>query len=111
MAPSDIEKPRTPGRVLQFPSPRGPKVDPLAPPVTQERLRQCADLWMQELTAIRAMREFTLQLEADMAGGAEVEAGELVFDRDLKVVRHKRQAEVENLRWAPAPVEALGAVR
>jgi hypothetical protein len=69
--------------------------------VTQERLRRGAELLVQEMAVMRAMRQFRMELEADLACGAETEAGELIFDRELKVVRHKSRTGA-NLQQVPA---------
>lgn len=60
---------------------------PSAPKITQERLRQGIQFLTQEFLAVRAMREFTLAMETDLAAGATIEGGELTFDQMLKVIR------------------------
>lgn len=58
-----------------------------APQVTQERLLKGKQLLEQEWAAIRAARQYLLELENDLLSGSDVEAGELVFDQALKMVR------------------------
>lgn len=55
--------------------------------ITQERLRRGMQLLEEEWAAIRATRQFLLDLENDLMTGAEVEHGELCFDEALKMVR------------------------
>lgn len=57
------------------------------PIVTQQRLRRGLELMREEHRISSELREFALQLEADLGAGAEIEAGDLIFDRDLKVAR------------------------
>jgi hypothetical protein len=57
--------------------------------ITQERLRKGAELLAQEYQIIRALRQFTMDIEADLRAGASLETGELTFDRELKVVRQQ----------------------
>jgi hypothetical protein len=59
------------------------------PPITQERLAKGMDLFREELRVGQALREFRMQLEADLAAGSDVDPGDLQFDRDLKVIRRK----------------------
>jgi hypothetical protein len=99
---ANTETQRTPGRVVPFPMrARAFQAGPAASPVTQERLRRGADLLVQEIAAIRATRQFAMELAADLANGAEIEYGELTFDRELKVVRHKDRTAAK-LRQVPA---------
>ena len=56
-------------------------------PVTQARLAEAFRLHREELRIIQDLREFRLQLEADLAAGCEMEGGDLIYDRELKVVR------------------------
>ncbi len=70
--------------------------------VTQERLRKGAELLAEEWRIVREMREFTLALESDLAAGAEIESGDLVFDRELKMIRFKRQVHPAVVTPIPA---------
>ena len=63
-----------------------PPVDP-ARPVTQVRLAEGLQLHLEEMRIIRARREFRLRLEADLAAGAQIEEGDLLYDPELKIVR------------------------
>ena len=58
-------------------------------PITQARLAEGLQLHLAEMRVAQALRDFRLQLEADFAAGSEPEAGDLFFDRDLKIVRRK----------------------
>jgi hypothetical protein len=69
--------------------------------ITQERLRKGAELLAQEYQIVRALRQFTMDIEADLHAGAAVEAGELTFDRELKVVRQRTRNSTA-LRQFPA---------
>ncbi len=55
--------------------------------ISQDRLQKGKELLEQEWAAIRAARQFLMELENELSAGAEVEAGELVFDEVLKMVR------------------------
>jgi hypothetical protein len=55
--------------------------------ISQERLQKGKELLEQEWAAIRAARQFLMELENDLSAGAEVETGALVFDEVLKMVR------------------------
>jgi hypothetical protein len=67
---------------------------PLGPtpssPVTQQRLHAIDDLLAQELLVISTRRKLLMEIEADLAAGAEIEPGELLYHRELKMVRRKR---------------------
>jgi hypothetical protein len=65
-------------------------------PVTQTRLAQGYELYLEEMRVTRALREFRMQLEADLAAGAEVEAGDLLFDPEVKIVRRNGPATIAN---------------
>ena len=69
--------------------------------ITQERLRKGAELLAQEYQIVRALRQFTIDIEADLRAGAPVETGELTFDRELKLVRKQIQNSTV-LRQFPA---------
>ena len=69
--------------------------------ITQERLSRGAELLAQEYQIVRALRQFTIDIEADLRDGAAVETGELTFDRELKVVRRRTQNPT-GLRQFPA---------
>jgi hypothetical protein len=59
-------------------------------PVTQERLRAIDELLAQELLVMSTRRKLLMEIEADLAAGAEIEPGELIYQRELKMVRRKR---------------------
>jgi hypothetical protein len=59
-------------------------------PVTQERLRAIDELLAQELLVMSTRRKLLMDIEADLAAGAEIEPGELIYQRELKMVRRKR---------------------
>jgi hypothetical protein len=67
------------------------------PVVSQERLRRGMELIREEIRIAREMREFALQIEADLQAGAEVELGDLVFDRELKVARRRTASPVKSV--------------
>lgn len=58
--------------------------------ITQKELKEAADLqaavWMSERAAHLAIE----RLRARLFHGASIEDGALVFDRELKMVRHRR---------------------
>jgi len=58
-----------------------------AEPITQARLAQALQLHLEEMRITQALREFRLQLEADLASGAQIERGDLRYDPELKIVR------------------------
>jgi hypothetical protein len=62
------------------------------PLVTQARLAEGLQLHLEEIRVARALREFRMQMELDLAAGSEIEAGDLLFDHDLKIVRRKAPA-------------------
>jgi hypothetical protein len=62
-------------------------------PVTQERLRHGIQLIEEQRRILDALQEFKLSVDRDLAGGAEIEAGELTFDRDLKIVRQRKSTQ------------------
>jgi hypothetical protein len=75
-------------KVIPFPSAkRSP--DP-ANVISQERLRLGRELLEREWGAVRALREFQIALEKDLAEGAQLAPGELIFDRQLKIVTARR---------------------
>ena len=59
------------------------------PLVTQGRLAEGLQLHLEEIRVARALREFRMQMELDLAAGSEIETGDLRFDPDLKIVRRK----------------------
>ena len=65
-------------------------------PVTQARLAEGLELYLEEMRVTRAAREFRMQLEADLAAGSEIEAGDLLFDPELKIVRRKSSGAIAN---------------
>lgn len=67
------------------------------PVVSQERLRKGLELIREEIRVVREMREFALQIEADLQAGAEIETGDLVFDRELKVARRRMATPVSSV--------------
>lgn len=58
-----------------------------ARPITQERLRKGAELLAQEYQIVRALRQFTMDIEAELRAGAPVETGELKQIRNLTALR------------------------
>jgi hypothetical protein len=62
-------------------------------PITQERLREGIHLLEEQRRILDALQDFKLSVDRDLAGGAEIEAGELTFDRDLKIVRQRKGTE------------------
>jgi len=75
-------------KVIPFPSAkRSPEP---AAVISQERLRLGRELLEREWAAIRALREFQIALEKDLSEGAQLAAGELTFDRQLKIVTARR---------------------
>jgi hypothetical protein len=65
----------------------------LPSPITQERLRDGIRLLEEQRRILDALQEFKLSVDRDLAGGAEIEAGELTFDRDLKIVRQRKSTQ------------------
>lgn len=59
-------------------------------PVTQARLAEGLQLHLEEMRVAQALREFRLQLDADLAAGSSIEGGELIYDSELKIVRRSR---------------------
>ena len=55
--------------------------------ITQERLRRGLDLLDAQRRVLEELHKFKLDMEKDLAAGAEPEEGELTFDRDLRIVR------------------------
>ena len=58
-----------------------------APAITQDRLRFGVELLREQRRILEAVHQFKMDLDKDLSAGAEIEAGELTFDRDLKIVR------------------------
>src|SRR5258705_4464725 len=81
-----------PARILQMRrAVSGTRQNPTASsPVTQERLRAVDDLLAQELLVISTRRKLLMEIETDLDAGAEIEPGELIYQRELKLVRRKR---------------------
>ena len=65
-------------------------------PVTQARLADGLELYLEEMRVTRAAREFRMQLEADLTAGSEIEPGDLLFDPELKIVRRKSPDAIAN---------------
>jgi len=63
---------------------------PSSSPVTQERLQAVDDLLAQEMSIISTRRKLLLEIEADLAAGGEIEPGDLIYHRELKLVSRKR---------------------
>jgi hypothetical protein len=83
---------RTPARVISIDSRsphRGMGRPPLkeAEPITQARLAQGLQLRLEEMRITQALQEFRLQVEADLAAGAQIESGDLRYDPELRIVR------------------------
>ena len=62
-------------------------------PITQDRLRDGIQLLEEQRRILDALQEFKLSVDRDLAAGAEIEAGELTFDRDLKIVRQRKYTQ------------------
>jgi hypothetical protein len=58
--------------------------------ITQERLQAGIQLLEQQRRILEALQQFKMDVEGDLAGGAEIEAGELTFDRELMIVRPRK---------------------
>jgi hypothetical protein len=58
--------------------------------ITQERLQTGIQLLEEQRRILEALQEFKLDIDSDLAAGAEIEAGELTFDRELMIVRPRR---------------------
>lgn len=56
-------------------------------PISQERLREGLRLMEEQRRVLEALQQFRMDIDSDIAAGAEIEAGELTFDHDLKIVR------------------------
>jgi len=56
-------------------------------PISQERLREGLRLMEEQRRVLEALQKFRMDIDSDLAAGAEIEAGELTFDYDLKIVR------------------------
>ena len=67
-------------------------------PITQERLRDGIQLLEEQRRILDALQEFKLSVDRDLASGAEIEAGELTFDRDLKIVRQRKSTQPRTLQ-------------
>lgn len=57
------------------------------PAISQDRLSQILECHKEELRITAELRELRLELERELMQGAQIEAGELFFDRDLRIVR------------------------
>lgn len=55
--------------------------------ISQQRLAEGLQLLREEHRIAQALREFAVAVELEMRSGAVIEAGELTFDRNLKVAR------------------------
>jgi len=55
--------------------------------ISQERLREGLRLIEEQRRVLEALQRFRLDIDSDLAAGAEIEAGELTFDGELKIVR------------------------
>jgi hypothetical protein len=62
--------------------------------ITQERLREGSQLIEESHRILELVQKFKMDIDADLAAGAEVEAGELMFDAELKIVRPRKTARV-----------------
>jgi hypothetical protein len=58
--------------------------------ISQERLRDGIRLLEEQRRILDALQEFKLSVDRELASGAEIEPGDLTFDRDLKVVRQRK---------------------
>lgn len=62
-------------------------------PITQARLQKGLELFLEEARITRALTEFKMQMQADVAAGAEIEPGELLFDPECKIVRRSPRSK------------------
>jgi hypothetical protein len=60
--------------------------------ITQEKLQRGAELMEAQTQIARQVLQFRLDLDAELAVGAEIEPGALTFDRALRMVRPARRA-------------------
>lgn len=72
-------------------------------PVTQQRLAKLAELRALEATLIQSRRKLSMELDSELAAGAEIEAGNLTFDRELKLVRLKTGEAFPTLKLLQFP--------
>jgi hypothetical protein len=71
-----------------------------APPsaITQERLQAGVQLLVEQRRILEALQKFKMDIDNDLAAGGEIEAGELTFDRELKIVRPHRATTARALQ-------------
>jgi hypothetical protein len=67
-------------------------------PISQERLRIGQQLMEEPRRTFEALHKFKLEIEAELAAGAGIEAGELTFDRELKIVRRRHSGSARILQ-------------
>lgn len=58
--------------------------------ITQERLKTGTQLLEEQRRIMEALQKFKMDIDNDLAAGAEIESGDLTFDRELKIVRPRR---------------------
>ncbi len=81
----------TSGTTKVVPIRRVSQVECSPPPViSQERLQTGILLLEEHRRILEALQKFKMDIDSDLAAGADIEAGEHTFDRDLKVVRPRR---------------------
>ena len=59
--------------------------------ISQESLRKFMRLYRLEVRVSQALRELMLQIDTNLAGGGQIEPGELTFSRELKVAHRRSQ--------------------
>lgn len=55
--------------------------------ISQQRLRLGLQLMGEQHRILAALQRFRTEIDADLAVGAQIEPGELTFDRELRIVR------------------------
>jgi hypothetical protein len=58
-------------------------------PISQARLARILELYLEEMKVAQTLREMRIKLDTELAGGSEIESGDLTFDRELQIVRRK----------------------
>lgn len=66
--------------------------------ITQERLKAGIRLMEEQRRILAALQKFKMDMYNDLAAGGEIEAGELTFDRELKIVRPHRATPARALQ-------------
>jgi hypothetical protein len=58
--------------------------------ITQQKLREGAELLELQRRVTESLHKFRMEVENELASGADIEDGALTFDRELKIVRPRR---------------------